>query len=119
MKTLKDYAIEQETLDEQHAAMRMNPGQVIVYWDHGKEYRAPISAGNSDQVEVFYEAGVCYILSINQRYGYVGLEAFAEGQPVGESIFLQDDSAIRDVLGTKGLDLTPKTIAMRLANHLY
>lgn len=115
------FKTEQETYEEQRQAGRYNPGLVLIYTDtNRRKQRVPLSAGYEDYIYVYREGEEIFALSLNHRLGYVGLEVFS-GDPaehVGE-IFLQNDWEIEDVLGRKGLDLSPPTIVRRLAQYLY
>jgi len=93
------------------------PTQQITYRDKTGSYTVNISAGSSDSVDVFREGGVTYVLSINRSIGYVGVQAFKEGQDYGD-VFLQNDWEIREALGPRGLDLQDVTIARKLSEYI-
>jgi hypothetical protein len=116
MRTIHEYDIVNETDEEQRAAGRYNPGLVLKI--NGR--RLPISAGYKDDIHIFDEHGIIFVLSINRGLDYVGVEAFEidHDTPFGE-VFLDCDHQIADVLGPRGLDLEPITMAKRLAEYCY
>lgn len=70
MKNLPRPKIEKETSEEQRKAGRYNPGLVLVY----KHRRIPIKSGTSDHVKVWTKGNLVYVMSVNYRHGYAGLE---------------------------------------------
>ncbi len=76
-----------------------------------------VAAGESDDVEVYREHGLTYVLSRNHGLGYVGLEVFEGATLVGET-FLQVDYEIAETLGRDGLDRAGWWIAKQLAEYV-
>lgn len=78
-----------------------------------------LSGGTNDTIFVFTQ-GVCiFVLTINKTAGYVGLNAYMTPEPDPiNSIFLQSITDIRDTLGSKWEQLSPKTIVTKLINYL-
>ena len=111
-----DFTLEHENWEEQRDARRCNPALVLLFRDRTGNHRATISAGDSDYVHCFREGSLTYVLSINPGLGYAGLEVFEGAQQVGNT-FLQVDYEIAEILGPRGLDLEPITIAKRLADY--
>lgn len=89
----------------------LNAGSVIEV----KGTAIPIVAGRSDQVHVFIESTVLYVLSINYRHDSIGMEVFdsASGEEY-DSIFLQCQWELHDYLGKKWRELSPISIIRRL-----
>ena len=110
MQRVKNYNIAKEPIDEMIAAGRFNPSLEIVFQDRFGTHRHKLSAGYADEIHIYREAGLTCVLSINNRIGYIGMEAFDGSQPFGD-IFLQGDQ-ILEALGRNGL--SPFTIIRRL-----
>ena len=116
---IPNYKIVKESYESQKKAGRYNPGLELVT---GK-LRAPIAAGDGDDIEVRQEKDIIYVLCRNYSLGYIGLEVFLK-QPqqinqlvfVGE-VFLQDESDIEEVLGPKGIDYSTATCIRRLEQY--
>lgn len=109
---------EDETIDEQRAAQRYNPATVAIY----KGVRFTLDAGSNDDISCFTNADQLLVTSVNTSLGYVGLQVFhLTGDYAGQedgSIFLQNDSEIREILGRKGLDYSARTIAKTLEQYV-
>jgi hypothetical protein len=110
MQRVKKYSITKESTDEMIAAGRFNPSLEIIFQDRCGTHRHKLSAGYSDDLHVYREADLTCVLSINNRIGYIGMEAFDGSQPFGD-IFLQGDQ-ILEALGRN--NLSPFTIIRRL-----
>ena len=103
------------TPEETRTTKLMNAGSVIVL---GKT-TIPIAAGRSDKVHVFFDSTVLYVLSINRRHEYVGLEIFdATSGEEYDSIFLQHQSEIQHCFGDNWLELEPIAIA-KILNQFW
>jgi len=79
----------------------------------------PIPAGRSNQVHIFQESTVVYVLSINLQMEYIGLEIFDAG--TGEeydNICIQFQWELEEYLGCKWRELTHQTIIRKLVNYL-
>jgi hypothetical protein len=114
MQRVKNYSITKESTDEMIAAGRFNPSLEIVFRDRCGIHRHRLSAGYGDDIHIYREAGLTCVLSINNRIGYIGLEAFDGSQPFGD-IFLQGDQVF-EIL--KRNDLSPFTIIRRLMMYI-
>lgn len=103
------------TPDEVRTTQLMNAGSIIDY----DGTTIAISAGRGDKVHVFKESTVIYVLSINYRHEYIGLEVFDSGS--GEeyvSIFLQYQWELIEYIGAGWRVLPPLAIVRRLIEHL-
>jgi len=80
----------------------------------------PIAAGRSDQVHIFKESTVLYVLSINYQHEYIGLESFAakSGEEY-DNMFFHNSSELKEYLGDKWEQMKPETIVKRLIRYLY
>lgn len=110
MKKLKQYEVSWETPDEMIAAGRVNPGLEITFRLGRVRYKYKISAGNADYIHIYREGSQIFVLSVNDRLGYVGLEVFAGNDSAGD-IFLQGDQ-VQETLGRN--NLSPPTMIRRL-----
>ena len=106
-----------EPYEEQVGANRYNPAQKIKFRDKAGKHEHTLSAGSEDTIYVFRSGTVTYVLAYNYRLQYAGLEAFEGDRAIGD-IFVQSDWDMVEILGPKGLDLTPITIAKRLAERI-
>ena len=114
-----------------------NPHKNLVIHYRGKRYELECSAGSHDNVSVFREGKIVFVLSVNTGLPYVGLEEynldddpkvrkgfagrFGEGdyeslEPVA-SVFGQEQQ-VEELLGPRGTDLTDATMVRRLAEYL-
>lgn len=121
MRTITNWRVRSEPYAWQRQAGRYNPGRQLIIKEKGYRRIVPIGAGSSDDVEVFRDGDLYYVVSMNAAYDYAGLETFPAdplAHQAGGEIFLQADHEIREILGPRGLQLTPRTIARRLAEYL-
>ncbi len=103
------------TPEETRTAKLINAGSVIYY----EGTTIPIAAGRSDQVHVFKQSTVLYVLSTNYKLGYLGLEIFdASSGEEYEQIFLQYEWEIEEYLGTDWEQMEPATIVRKLVSNL-
>jgi hypothetical protein len=101
------------TPEETRAARLANAGRVIVL----DGTTIPIEAGRSDQVHVFKDSTVLYVLSVNHRYDYIGMEVFdAVSGEEYNSIFFQFPWECEEYLGEKWKELSPVSIVTKLRN---
>ena len=122
MQRFYDYKICRESAESQRAAGRYNPASVLLWESTYKRvksrHRLILDAGESDYITVYRDKreGLVFILSVNYRYDYCGLQVYSEpaGGPVG-GVFCQGSEQIADCVGPRGLDLSDRTIAKRLA----
>lgn len=83
----------------------------------GREKEVVISAGFDDDVYVFSGGGLYYVLAVNTRLPYIGLETFnEEGEPMGD-IFLQEGESY-ETLGESWDDEDPQVLAEQLADYI-
>jgi len=115
MKRVKNFTITKESFEDMCKARRFNPCLEISFRDWRGQHNHKISAGFGDNIHVYRAHGETFILTQNQRLGYVGLEVFNGAESVGE-IFLQGDNVI-ETLGRD--DLSPFTIIRRLKDYVY
>ena len=79
----------------------------------------PIAAGRTDQVHVFKENALLFVMSINYRFEYAGLEVFdATTGEEHESIFVDSECNIRGYFGSRWRDAAPMTIAKKFRELL-
>ena len=114
MTRVKNYSITKEPTDEMIAAGRFNPCLEITFRDRLGIHKHKLSAGYADAIHVYREAGLTFVLSINDGLGYIGMETFEGSQPAGD-IFLQGDQ-VTETLGRN--DLAPFTIIRRLMEFI-
>jgi hypothetical protein len=103
------------TPEETRTTQLMNAGSIIDY----DGTTIAISAGREDKVHVYKDSTVIYVLSINYRHEYIGLEVFDSTS--GEeyvSIFLQYQWELIEYIGASWKLLPPLAIVRRLIDHL-
>jgi len=110
------FKIEYESFEEQTKAGRYNPNLIVVLNINNEEIKYSVSSGRSDSIYVFKEEKYIYVLSVNKNLGYVGLEIFEENEQI-DSIFIDKDYEIKEILGKSELDLTPINIVKRLESY--
>ncbi len=103
------------TLEEMRPTQLINAGSVIDMLG----VFIPIAAGRTDQVHVFKEDTQLYVLSINYRFEYAGIEVFdaATGQEY-ESIFVENDWQLKEYFGSRWRDAAPITIVKKFRAFL-
>ena len=117
-------------------AQHYNPHDNVVVRVNRKPWELETGAGSSDDVDVFAEGDRIYILSMNHRLGYVGLAEYVLDEKhveehqqsggdedyssigVANEIFIQNEDEVVEILGPKGLDLSPMTIVRKLGEYL-
>jgi hypothetical protein len=91
---------------------------VLIYRDRGGIHRVTLDAGRADDLHVFREGNETFVLSLNHRLDYAGLQIFdTDGDEIG-NIFASVDYEIKEMIGRRGLDYDPMTIAKRLAEYI-
>jgi len=113
MRKIHNYRISKEDFWEMLHARRHSPCLVITFQDKSGSHTHKLSAGYSDDIDVYRDGKETFVLSRNPRLDYVGLEAF-EGARKQGSIFLQGDQ-VKEVL--KRENLTPFN-ALKLLKNL-
>jgi len=111
---VKNFQIQKESTEDAVRAGRFHPSLEIVFRDKAGIHTHKIGAGYSDDLHVFREDDVTYVLARNNALPYVGLEVFEGSDKVGD-IFLQEHQ-VSEVLGRD--DLAPITIVKRLQPYL-
>jgi hypothetical protein len=87
MRRILNYRISKEDFWEMLHARRHSPCLVITIKNKSGKHTHKLSAGYSDDIDVYREGKTIYVLSRNSRLDYVGLEVFegAEKQVVFSS----------------------------------
>jgi hypothetical protein len=111
---MTNYRIAKESMEDMIAAGRFNPSLEITFADRRGRPTQKIAAGYEDDIHVYRHSGLTYVLSLNARLGYVGLEVFDGAEAAGD-VFLQGDQVI-ETLGRE--DLAPFTIIHRLMDFI-
>jgi len=114
MRRVHRFSIQKEDLFDMLHAGRYNPCMEITYRDRFGKHTHKLSAGYWDDVDVYREGPITYILSSNPKLGYVGLEVFEGPDKTGE-MFVQGDQ-VNEVLGHE--DLAPFNAIKRLREYI-
>ncbi|MCK5089491.1 MAG: hypothetical protein KAQ88_05875 [Hyphomicrobiaceae bacterium] len=101
-----------EDYESQREAGRYNPALELQYCTD-QNYIVTLGAGNADEIDVFTEGSLLYVLSTNQGLSYCGMQVFEAGEEVGET-FIDSSADQCDYL----LGLTPIWRAKRLADWM-
>ena len=117
MRTVHNWEKQYETWESQQKAGRYNPGYEITFRDKRGKHTVPIGAGSNDSVYVLREGEETYIVTINTRLDYVGLEIF-DGDNSHGDMFCQGEQC-NETVGYNWDTLTPITIAKRLSAYIY
>ncbi len=79
----------------------------------------PIAAGRSDQIHVFKEEAQLFVLSINYRFEYAGLEVFdATTGEEQESIFVDSEWNLKSYFGNNWRDAAPMNIVKKFREYM-
>lgn len=79
----------------------------------------PLNAGTTDRIYAFKERNSLYVLTINYRHGYVGIDQIdTEDGGIVTSIFLQG-CELEELVGYRWQLLNPETLLTRLIDYLY
>jgi len=83
----------------------------------GNHYHLP--GGTGDTIHVFTQSIAIYVLTINEGQGRMALNAFMvpESDPINH-VYLHTPQDIKDILGAKWEQLSPKVITMKLLDYL-
>jgi hypothetical protein len=114
MRRINQYIIRKENLFEMLHARRHHPCLEITYRDRTGEYPHKISAGYGDDLDVYREGPVTYILTRNPNLGYIGLEMYEGPDKIGE-VFVEAER-VTEILGRN--DLAPFNIIKRLREYI-
>lgn len=91
--------------------------QALVFSHRGNNYH--LEGGTSDTIYIFTESVCLYVLTINKRLGYIGLNAYMTPEPDPiNSVFMQNTREIIDYLGKNWEGMKPETIVKRLIEFL-
>lgn len=102
------------TQDEDSTGIHINS---LILEHNGNNYQ--FHGGAGDSVHVFIESIALYVLTINKSNGTMGLNAFMSPEPDPiNSIHLHNPQDIKETLGAKWGQLSPKVITMKLINYL-
>ena len=114
MKRAKKFKIQKESFEDMQKGQRFYPCLEIIFRDLSGQHTHKISAGYQDEIHVYQDNGQIYVLSKNDRLGYVGLEVFIGSEKSGE-LFLESHE-VGQVL--KHCDFAPFTIIKRLRDYI-
>lgn len=76
MRTIRAYTTEKENIAAQIAAGRYHPAAVLLVTFDRRRHRLTLDAGNNDWLHVATEDGLLYVMNVNNRQGYAGLQIF-------------------------------------------
>ncbi|RJR10339.1 hypothetical protein C4588_03325 [Candidatus Parcubacteria bacterium] len=114
MKKMKRYTIRKESLEDQIAARRVNPSLELCFRDARGLHTHKISAGFSDEINVYKEDGLTFVLCHHPRLGYAGLEVF-DGKESVCDVFVHGEE-LDYVMGPR--ELSPAQMIRRLKDLL-
>ena len=114
MRKINNYSINKESTEDMINAGRFNLCLVIIFRDRSGKHTHILSAGYSDDINVYRDDLDTFILSRNSRLGYVGLEVFEGADKVGE--FFLESHQVKEVLGRE--DLAPFNAIKQLLEHI-
>ena len=110
MRKVTNYSVKKESFEDMYEAKRFNPCLEMTFRDKGGVHTHKLSAGHGDDIYVYREHGMTFVLTNNNYLGYVGLEVFSVNEIVVH-MFLEYHQVI-EVLGK--CDLAPFTMIRRL-----
>jgi hypothetical protein len=114
MRRVHRFTIRKETHSDMIYAGRYNRCLEITYRDRSGRHTHKLSAGYSDDIDVYRDGSDTYVLSSNPTLGYIGLEVFDGPDKTGE-IFVQQEQ-VKEVLGRD--DLAPFNAIKRLREYI-
>jgi len=114
MRKVNNYTIQKESFEDMNNAGRWNPCLEITFRDKAGIHTHKLSAGYQDDIHIYREHGITFILTSNPYLGYVGLEVFNGNKQAGD-LFLEYHNLI-EVLGR--CDLAPFTMIRRLREYV-
>lgn len=114
MRRVHNYRIRKESFEDMCKAKRYNPCLEITFRDKTGIHAHKLDAGYSDNLDIYREGRVTYVLSRNSGLGYIGLQVF-EGAEIAGDMFLESEQ-VEGILGRD--DLAPFTIIRRLVDHI-
>jgi hypothetical protein len=102
------------TSDKDNAGIQINS---FILEHQGNNYH--LQGGTKDTIHVFLQGLGIYVLTINNRLGYIGLNSFMAPEPDPiNSMYLHNYEDITETLGKKWEQLSPIAITMKLINYL-
>ena len=110
MRKVTNYKIIKESFEDMLDAGRFNACLEITFRDKSGKHVHKLGSGYNDDICVYRENGITFVLTQNPRLGYIGLDAFEGNKKLGE-IFLEGHQA-NETLGRD--DLAPFTIIRKL-----
>jgi len=89
----------------------------LILEHNGNNYQ--FHGGTNDTIHVFVQSIALYVLTINESNGTMGLNAFMvpEPDPIN-GVYLHTPQDIKESLGAKWEQLSPKTVTMKLIDRL-
>ena len=114
MRGIRNYQIRKELFEDMHHAGRYNRSLEITFRDKTGEHTHKIGAGYSDDIDVYREGTLTYVLSRNHNLGYFGLEIFEGSEKVGD-MFVEAHQ-VKETIGRD--DLAPFTVVKRMAEYI-
>ena len=101
MKRVTRFSIAKESIEDMCKAGRYNRALEITFRDRTGIHTHKVGAGDSDEIHVYREETITYILSHNEGLGYFGLEAYEGAKKTGD-IFVESHQ-VKDILGNEAL----------------
>jgi len=88
---------------------------ILVHKDNHYQFHG----GSNDTIHVFTESIALYVLTVNESNGTMALHSFMQPEPDPiNSVYLHTPRDIKETLGAKWEQLSPKTITMKLIDYL-
>ena len=114
MRRIYKYSIGKESIEDMIRAKRFNPCLEITFRDRSGQHTHKLTAGYTDDLDVYRDGLETLVLSTNSRLGYVGLEVFEGADKTGE-IFMEEHQ-VKEILGRE--NLAPFNAIKRLRKHI-
>ena len=97
LRKVTNYQIEKESHTSMNEARRFNPALIIRFRDKKGIHAHTIDAGYSDDIFVYRDGPYTYVLSLNERHEYAGLQVFNGSDEIGD-IFIKDGN-VEETIG--------------------
>jgi len=102
------------TQEDDNAGIHINS---LILEHQGNNYQ--FHGATNDTIHVFAQSIALYVLTINKALGTMALNAFMSPEPDPiNSVYLHTPRDIKETLGAKWEQLSPKTITMKLIDYL-
>ena len=102
------------TSDKDHDGIHINS---VILEHGGNNYHLNGSTG--DTIHAYQQNIALYVLSINKNNGTMTLNAFMQPEPDRlNGVYLHNPQDIKETLGAKWEQLSPRAITMKLINYL-